>query len=122
MAQKVLVQLIDDLDGTPAEDGQTVVFALDGVSYEIDLHPRNADRLRDALADYIAGARKTGDRAAKRAATTGLAPRRLAPETRNKEQTRAIRDWARGNGHDLADRGRIPTHVIEAFEAAHRRA
>ncbi len=118
MAQKVLVQLIDDLDGTPAEDGQTVSFALDGVTYEIDLKPKNADKLRSALADFVAAARKTGGgRAKRRAATT---TRQVVAEARTKEQTKAIREWARSNGHELADRGRIPASVIEAFEAAHR--
>ncbi|MGM1060538.1 histone-like nucleoid-structuring protein Lsr2 [Saccharothrix sp. Mg75] len=118
MAQKVLVQLIDDLDGTPAEDGQTVSFGLDGVSYEIDLRPQNADRLRDALADFVAGARKLGGRPKR--AVAGAPVRRPGSEARNKEQTKAIREWARKNGHDLADRGRIPAGVIDAFEAAHR--
>jgi hypothetical protein len=53
MAQKVLVQLIDDLDGTSSEDVMTVQFGLDGVTYEIDLSESNADRLRDLLADYV---------------------------------------------------------------------
>ncbi|WP_367133276.1 Lsr2 family protein [Saccharothrix sp. HUAS TT1] len=118
MAQKVLVQLIDDLDGTPAEDGQTVSFALDGVTYEIDLKPGNADKLRSALADFVAAARKTGGRTKRNTAAPGA--RRPAPDARNKEQTKAIREWARSNGHELADRGRIPANVIEAFEAAHR--
>jgi len=117
MAQKVVVQLIDDLDGTPAEDGETVTFALDGVTYEIDLHPENASKLRDSLADFVAGARRTSGRAKRRAATT---TRRVVAEARTKEQTKAIRNWARSNGHELADRGRIPASIIEAFEQAHR--
>ncbi|XVV08047.1 histone-like nucleoid-structuring protein Lsr2 [Actinosynnema sp. CA-248983] len=117
MAQKVLVQLLDDLDGAPTENGQTVSFALDGVTYEIDLRPENAARLRNSLADFVASARKTGGRA-KRGTATGT--RRVVAEARTKEQTKAIREWARSNGHELSDRGRIPAHVIEAFEAAHR--
>ncbi|NUT49996.1 MAG: Lsr2 family protein [Saccharothrix sp.] len=117
MAQKVFVQLVDDLDGTPADDGETVTFALDGVVYEIDLRPDNATRLRDSLAGFVAAARRNGGRTRYRAATT---TRRVVAEARTKEQTRAIRDWARSNGHDLADRGRIPATVIEKFEAAHR--
>ncbi|GAA3458591.1 MULTISPECIES: histone-like nucleoid-structuring protein Lsr2 [Saccharothrix] len=119
MAQKVLVQLIDDLDGTAAENGQTVSFGLDGVAYEIDLRPQNADRLRDALAGFVANARRTGGRT-RRTAAAGAPVRRPGSEVRNKEQTKAIREWARKNGHDLADRGRIPASVIEAFEVAHR--
>lgn len=116
MAQKVLVQLVDDLDGTAAEDIETVSFALDGVVYEIDLTPGNAEKLRGGLADFVAGARKTGGRA-KRAA---VGARKIVGEGRTKEQSQAIRQWARANGYDLADRGRIPENVIEAFEQAHR--
>ncbi|MFE9751386.1 Lsr2 family protein [Saccharothrix saharensis] len=117
MAQKVLVQLIDDLDGDRMDDGETVSFGLDGVSYEIDLRPDNAAKLRDSLADYVAGARRSGHREKRRASAT---TRRVVAEARTKEQTKAIRDWARSNGHELADRGRIPASVLEAFEAAHR--
>lgn len=118
MAQKVVVQLIDDLDGIPTEDGQTVSFALDGVSYEIDLRPENAAKLREALADFVASARKTGGRT--RRGTAAGPGRKPAADVRNKEQTRAIREWARNNGHELAERGRIPAHIIEEFEKAHR--
>ncbi|MEV8442081.1 Lsr2 family protein [Actinosynnema sp. NPDC051121] len=117
MAQKVLVQLIDDLDGNPTDDGETVSFGLDGVSYEIDLRPENAANLRDSLAEFVTSARRSGGRAKRRAVTT---THRVVAESRTKEQTKAIRDWARGNGYELADRGRIPANIIEAFEAAHR--
>ncbi len=57
MAQKVVVQLIDDLDGPVAEDVEAVSFGLDGITYEIDLKQDNAAKLREALADFVAGAR-----------------------------------------------------------------
>jgi hypothetical protein len=120
MAQKVLVQFVDDLDGSVGEDVSTVSFALDGVSYEIDLREVNAAKLRDSLEDFVNSARRTGGRI-KRGVTPAQAPSTpaKATETRSKEQTKAIREWARKNGHDLADRGRIPASVIEAFEASH---
>jgi Lsr2 len=114
MAQKVIVQLVDDLDGTVAEDISTVTFGLDGASYEIDLTGGNADKLRATLADFVGAARRTGGRVKRGAAVQG-AP---APAV-NREQTRAIRDWARQNGFDLSDRGRIPTNVLQAFDEAH---
>jgi hypothetical protein len=119
MAQKVLVQFVDDLDGSVGEDVSTVTFALDGVSYEIDLRDANADKLRSSLEDYVASARRVGGRV-KRAvpATAAPAPAKTS-DARSKEQTKAIREWARKNGHDLADRGRIPANVIAAFEASH---
>ena len=113
MAQKVLVQLVDDLDGTSSNDISTVTFGLDGVTYEIDLNEDNAASLRDHLAEFIASARRTGGRV-KRGGTLTAG----GGSGRNREQTQAIREWAKKNGHDVSDRGRIPAAVIDAFEAA----
>lgn len=118
MAQKVTVELVDDLDGTVSDDIGTVTFGLDGAEYEIDLTEDNADRLREILADFVAVARRTGGRVRRATAPGRPAP----PPAANREQTRAIRGWARQNGFDLADRGRIPANVIEAFEEAHATA
>jgi hypothetical protein len=106
MAQKVHITLEDDLDGGDASE--TVAFGLDGRSYEIDLNNKNAKALRDALATYVAVARRAGGRA-------GGSKRRTQVGT----SAREIRDWARSNGHKVPDRGRIPSDVREAFEAAH---
>ena len=113
MAQKVLVQLVDDLDGTSSSDIATVTFGLDGVSYEIDLNEGNASNLRDHLSEFIASARRTGGRVKRGAAAGGS-----TGSGRNREQTQAIREWAKKNGHEVSDRGRIPAAVISAFEAA----
>jgi hypothetical protein len=106
MAQKVLVQLVDDLDGTSSQDVSTVLFGLDGVSYEIDLSDANAERLRDSLADYVESARRTGGRIKRgtRPAQSGEAGQ--------------IREWALENGFELAGRGRIPSHVLDAYKEA----
>ena len=120
MAQKVLVQFVDDLDGSVGEDVSTVSFALDGVSYEIDLREVNANKLRNSLQDFVDSARRTGGRIKKGVTPAQVASAPARPtDARSKEQTKAIREWARKNGHDLADRGRIPANVIEAFEASH---
>ncbi|MFL6145007.1 MAG: Lsr2 family protein [Labedaea sp.] len=115
MAQKVTVELVDDLDGIASGDITTVSFALDGVSYEIDLSEDNASNLRNAFADVISAGRRIGGRIKR--STSGAHPG--ARPAADREQTRAIREWARQNGWDLADRGRIPSSVIEAFEEAH---
>ncbi len=114
MAQKVLVQLVDDLDGTSSSDISTVTFGLDGVTYEIDLNGDNANNLRNNLAEFIASARRTGGRV-KRGGSPVPAS---GGSGRNREQTQAIREWAKKNGHDVSDRGRIPAAVIDAFETA----
>jgi hypothetical protein len=113
MAQKVLVQLVDDLDGTSSTDIATVTFGLDGVSYEIDLNEGNASNLREHLSEFISSARRTGGRVKRGAAAGGT-----TGSGRNREQTQAIREWAKKNGHEVSDRGRIPAAVISAFEAA----
>lgn len=113
MAQKVLVQLVDDLDGTSSTDIATVTFGLDGVSYEIDLNEGNASNLREHLSEFISSARRTGGRVKRGAAVGGT-----TGSGRNREQTQAIREWAKKNGHEVSDRGRIPAAVISAFEAA----
>lgn len=113
MAQKLIVELVDDLDGSASGDVSTVTFALDGAHYEIDLNEVNAERLRDGLADFVEAARKTGGRVKR--ATLATSPT-LRPADR--ERTQAIREWARRNGHDIADRGRIPANVRSAFEEA----
>jgi Lsr2 len=112
MAKRVHVVLEDDLDGTPAEE--TVAFALDGASYEIDLNTANASTFRDVLAKYVGAARKaeTSSRA-----RNGRARSTAAPVDR--EQIKAIRDWARRNGHQVSDRGRIAAPIVEAFNKAH---
>lgn len=109
MAQQTLVQYVDDIDGTPADSVETVHFAVDGVSYEIDLNETNSAKLRDALSGFIAKARRTGGRAKRRESGSSTG--------RSKADTEAIREWARANGHQISDRGRIPARVIEAYQA-----
>jgi hypothetical protein len=109
MAQKVAVELVDDLDGTVSDDITTIAFTLDGVSFEIDLAEHNATALRDAFADFI----RTGGRAKR-----GVSPAGTRPTAADREKTKAIRDWARQNGQDIAERGRIPATIVQAFEEA----
>lgn len=113
MAQKVLVQLVDDLDGATSVDVSTVLFGLDGVTYEIDLGPENAERLRELFAEYIGAARRTGGRLKR-----GTRP----AEKSGDGESAQIREWALENGFDLAARGRIPGHVVEAYAEAKQAA
>lgn len=114
MAQQVTIQLVDDLDGTQSDDISTVTFGLDGVSYEIDLTDANADNLRKSLQEFVAHGRRTGGRV-KRGSSSKSANGSV---TANHEQAQAIREWARRNGHEVSNRGRIPGSLIEAFEKA----
>lgn len=113
MAQKVTVQLVDDVDGSEAES--TVEFGLDGVDYTIDLSGDNAAKLREALASYVANARRVGGR--KR---SGGKPGKAAatPSAADRERNQAIREWAREQGMQVSDRGRIPSEIVEAYDKA----
>lgn len=108
MAQKTQILLIDDVDGAPADE--TVMLALDGVSYEIDLTSAHAAELRDALASWISSARRVGGRKA----AGGRRGR-----GRQASGAADIRAWANTNGHHVSDRGRIPAEIREAYDAAH---
>ena len=109
MAQQFQVRYIDDLDGTDlGETSNTISFAFEGNEYSIDLSDDNAQAFREAVAPYIdAGHRVTANKAktARKTATTS-------------EDTKAIREWARNNGYDVSDRGRIPADVMQAYAAA----
>lgn len=122
MAKRVHVVLEDDLDGTPADE--SVQFSLDGQAYEIDLNSANAGALRDALSPYIGHARKPdgAQRPSRpgRSRTTapggGAAGRAVARVDR--EQIKAVREWARRNGHQVSDRGRIAAPILDAYHRA----
>ena len=122
MATMTTVSLVDDLDGTSA--AETVAFALDGANYEIDLTDKNAKKLRDSLSNFIGHARRIdgGRRAASgrtpkaKPAKSSKSSARTAPD---REQTAAIREWARAAGYEVSERGRLSAAVLDAFEQAH---
>jgi hypothetical protein len=125
VAQKTIVTLIDDLTGEEAEDISTVEFALEGISYEIDLANDNAAKLRDNLARYVAAARKTnarrpGARGSDRSAARSAGSAGVARSGYNRDTLRSIREWAKQNGHSVSDRGRLPLTVLNAWEADHQ--
>ena len=109
MAQKIQTLFIDDLDGSAAEG--TVRFGLDGTEYEIDLNAKHAQELRDALARYVDAARRAGGaarrsaRGARRGSASGL-------------NTIEVREWAKAQGIEVKDRGRVPAELVVKFKAA----
>jgi hypothetical protein len=108
MAQQTTVTLTDDLDGTKA--AETVRFGLDGRSYEIDLNKRNAAALRKALSEFTAAGRRVrGSRAVSKPLQT-VEPIRT--------DAKAVREWASANGITVSARGRIPSDVVEKYQAA----
>lgn len=113
MAQRVHVEMVDDLDGSEAN--QTVPFALDGVSFEIDLSEENASALRDELARYVDAARRIGGRKVRLA--TGQSLVGSSSSSTDRERNRQIREWAQANGYEVAERGRLSSEIIAGFEA-----
>ncbi|WIX85795.1 Lsr2 family protein [Amycolatopsis sp. DG1A-15b] len=115
MAQKVLVEMVDDIDGGVAN--QTVPFGLDGVSYEIDLSDANAAALRDELARYITAGRRIGGRKVRLAAGESAQGKKPGAAASDRERSRRMREWANANGYTVSERGRLSAEVVEAFEA-----
>jgi len=116
MAQKVQVILVDDVDGGDASE--TVTFGLDGVSYEIDLNDDNAAQLREAVSTWVGHARRVGGRS-----STGTRRRSSGSSSSSGSggtDTASVRAWARENGHDVSERGRISAEVMAAYEAANK--
>ncbi len=117
MAKQVITKLLDDLDGTEADE--TVSFAFDGSQYTIDLSAKNAAEFRELMSKYQDAGERTG-----RMGT----PAQLRPYNRtgsgstvthaqNREMNGKIRRWAEANGYELSDRGRIPQHIVDAYES-----
>jgi hypothetical protein len=109
MAQKIQTLFIDDIDGGEAEG--TVRFSLDGTEYEIDLSTKHNEELRSTLRGYIDHARKVSG-----------SSRRAAPARGGRKpsavDTVAVRAWARENGYDIKDRGRVPADLVAKYREA----
>jgi hypothetical protein len=109
MAQKVQTLFIDDLDGSEA-DG-TVRFGLDGSEYEIDLNTEHAQHLRDALAPYVSAARRAGG-GSRGPARSGRKSPKSGPDSTE------VREWAKAQGIEVKDRGRMPAELVVKFKTA----
>ncbi|THG30664.1 histone-like nucleoid-structuring protein Lsr2 [Naasia lichenicola] len=108
MVQKHVIELLDDIDGSPAT--KTVQFGYEGIDYSIDLSEENADKLREALSDYIDSARRNGG---------GRKPAAAPAKSSGNKDLQAIRQWASENGHQVSARGRIASSIIDAYNEAH---
>jgi hypothetical protein len=112
MAKQITIESIDDLDGTQAHE--TIRFALNSASFEIDLSETNAAALRAVLAPYMNAGRKTSATRSK----TGISS--TSASVRPSKDVTAIRVWARSAGHTVSDRGRVPLEIEQAYAAAHK--
>lgn len=105
MAQRVHVVLEDDIDGSTADE--TISFEFDGVAYEIDLNSANADKFKEAIAPWIGHARKRSKSARSRVAR------------KDSVSPNEVREWARAQGMQVSDRGRVSATIREAYDNAH---
>jgi hypothetical protein len=112
VAEKITIERYSDLQrDLPADE--TVAFGLDGAEYEIDLTEEEAARLRDGIAEFTDAARRMGGKRRR-----GLAQAKAVPAPRN--DVTAVREWARDQGYEVSDRGRIPIVVQEAYARSMR--
>lgn len=126
MSTRIIRELVDDLDGAAA--AETLSFAVNHIEYEIDLSDEHLKTFHEFMQPFIQQGRRqvTGPRARRPAGSTAApvtapAPRAESYTRLSKEQNKALRDWAAKNGYDIPPRGRIPKHIIAAFETAHAR-
>lgn len=109
MAQKVSIQLVSDMSGGEADE--TVTFALDGTTYELDLTSKESDKFKGLFQDYIAVARKvSGGRGKKGSGSSGKSGRSDLAD---------VRAWAKEQGMDVSERGRVRQEVLDAYDSAH---
>jgi hypothetical protein len=113
MAQKVITEFIDDIDGSVAE--REFTFAADGVAYAIDLSTENIKEFNAAIAGFVESARKVGKLTA---ASNARARSNGTRAVRDRAQSTAIREWGRKNGFTVSDRGRIPAGLEDAYNSA----
>lgn len=118
MAERVIHQLTDDISGTDIAEGEgeSIDFSVRGVSYRIDLSATNAAKFDKALKPYVDAASKQGGTRRRSATSNGRGRRKAS--TSSTEELAAIREWARTNGYEVSDRGRIKAEVVEAYHAA----
>ena len=110
MAQKVQVMLLCDLDDGNVDAEETLQFSLGNAAYEVDVCAKHAQQIRDGLQPFVAQARKTGS------VSSGRRRQRTAG---TRQETAGIRSWAKDQGIQVNERGRIPASVVKEYEAAH---
>lgn len=107
MAKKTHIELVDDIDGSKADE--TIAFSIDGAHYEIDLSAENAEKIRAEIGEWA----EKGTRVARKKARRASAP------SSSSEKNARIRQWAKDNGYEVGDRGRISAEIRQAYADAH---
>ena len=118
MARTTVIELVDDLTGESGDDVAPVIFALDGVQYEIDLAEKNASALRDRLGEFIAGAKRIGGRRRTSPAASVATQPDGRTAKRSPQELAEVRNWARREGYTVAEVGRVAQSILDAFDTA----
>ncbi|MBJ8343926.1 Lsr2 family protein [Antrihabitans sp. YC2-6] len=121
---KQVIEVTDDFDGKEIQEGlaEAIEFGFEGTTYRIDLRPENAEKFRKDLSKWVAAAAKvtgTRGRPRKAASTASVSSPKASGSGRSKEELANIREWAKKNGHEVSERGRISRSVQDAYDAAH---
>lgn len=114
MAKKIQTLLVCDLHVEEVEGEETIVFGLDGSSYEIDVCAEHAEDLRESFAPFVGAARRAGRTPVPTRRTT----RASRPAADSGVDVPAVREWARKNGHTVSERGRLSATIIDAYNKA----
>lgn len=128
MARQLIEQVTDDLDGGKAD--QTVSFSWEGTSYEIDLSKKNAQAFEKALKPYLSAARKAGSsggsrsrgrsgRASSRPSSRSSSRKSTSAASKTSRDLGAVRSWAKENGFEVSERGRLSSQILQAYDSAH---
>lgn len=116
MAEEFRRVLIDDLDGTEFTDdaGESVRFSLDGKHYIADLKSEHADELRSVLEPFVVGGRPDPNHRAigKRPTGGGSGGKKASGDVQK------VRDWARSQGIEVSERGRLSSEVWDRYYSA----
>jgi hypothetical protein len=115
MAKRTIHMLVDDVNGGEADE--TVAFAVDGTQYEIDLSRKNAAKMREVLARYVEAGSKVGRAGGGAVRSAAPRGRGRGPAVVDRDQSRAIREWAQGKGIAVSDRGRIKQETVDRYHA-----
>lgn len=121
MARKIIEHITDDFDGSDLDPSEVIVetFTVNGVDYSLDLGAKSAEKFDNDMQKWIDKATKMGGRQKRSTNKQAPAPTPAAVVGSDKAQLSAIREWARANGHEVSDRGRIPRAIVDEFDAAH---
>lgn len=115
MAMQTTVTFVDDIDGS-TEGVEHYTFNWLGTDYEIDLAPKSAKKLVDVMNTYTDKATRVPKAKAGSGERGGPGSARMAT---SREELAGVRAWAREQGMEVSDRGRVSAAVKDAYHQAH---